>query len=226
MLKFYLIGLLSFYFLPFRADAINDNRTSFCKRDCTMEYNFFRKYSQQGSSLATYSMAIMNFKGHGREKNIPLANRQLLKAARYGEPAAMYQLAYNYLYGLHRKRDLEKAHLWFSRLDKFKTLDSKRFSTLLNRILSNEHTNTYTSVESVFNKIKVIEVEQPIFHVKESSTNIERITISLEFSWSFVLYNAKLQTCYINCTVGASHALIPLIRVVNEQEILKELESI
>jgi len=62
------------------------NDTSLCLRDCKMELQFFRRYAQQGSSIAKLALAIMNYRGQGKYINISAGNSYLIKAARAGEP--------------------------------------------------------------------------------------------------------------------------------------------
>jgi len=221
--KFSLFALL-ICLLPLKVNASQDNSTRFCERDCSMEYNFFKRYARQGSSVANLAMAIMNYQGHGRDKNVSLANRQLISASRAGEPAAMYQLAYNLMFGLYIKQDLEKSLIWFKRANKHGVSKSMKFITLLDSSLNNKNEKIQSSMKSILSEN--IKTEDIVVSVQKSQKPMERISVSQPFYWSFLLYNAKLQTCYINCTLGSSHTLIPTVRLVNEKVLLEDLNKL
>jgi hypothetical protein len=223
MSKFYLI-LLFICLLPLKTYASENENTHFCERDCSMEYNFFRKYARQGSSLANLSMAIMNYQGHGRDQNINLANKQLISAARAGEPAAMYQLAYNLMFGVYITQNLEKSLVWFKKANKNAVVNSSKFITLLNNLLQIENEKTKSSMKNMLSEN--MNTEERSVTIQESNESIERISVTQQFYWSFLLYNAKLQTCYINCTIGSSHTMIPVIHVINEEALLGKIRNL
>ncbi len=210
--------------LPSKLYAYQVDNTYFCERDCSMEYNFFKRYARQGSSLASLSMAIMNYQGHGREKDIDLANRQLINASKAAEPAAMYQLAYNLMFGLYIKQDFNKSLVWFKRANKHGVKKSEKYITLLKSFLNIDNKEVRTSMKSMLRES--INAEEAIISVQQKDEPIERITVSQQFFWSYVLYNARLQTCYVNCTIGSSHTLIPTIHVLNEEVLLAELKKL
>ncbi len=225
MRKFYLIGMIILSSLSVKGFAGVDGNTHYCERDCSMEYGFFRKYAREGSSLASLSMAIMNYQGHGREVNIPLANRQLLIAARAEEPAAMYQLGYNLLHGLYMKQNLEKSLVWFKRADNFNVLNSKRLVVLITNILNGKEDPLKTSVKTTVNQTVTFGSMRLASHEFDSS--IEHITVSLQFEWSAILYHAKSQTCNVNCEmIKFSYALLPLIHLKKEETLMSELERL
>ncbi len=223
MLKFSLLVLLMCLISLKTLASINEN-TKFCERDCRMEYNFFKKYAREGSSLANLSMAIMNYQGHGRLKNIELANKQLIRAARAAEPAALYQLAYNLMFGLYIEQDLNKALLWFKRADKHGVKHSKKYIDLLNDFLTIKNEKIKSSMKNILSEN--MNPEERVVTISENSESMERITITLQFYWSYILYNSRLQTCYVNCTIGSSHTRIPTIHVKNENKILDALTKL
>lgn len=72
-------------------------------------------------------MAIMNYQGHGRSINVELANKQLIRAARASEPAALYQLAYNLMFDLYLEQDLNKSLVWFKKAQYLGVEISKKY---------------------------------------------------------------------------------------------------
>jgi hypothetical protein len=225
------ISLLKFSFtvlllclIPLKTYASNKGNTNFCERDCSMEYNFFKKYAREGSSLANLSMAIMNYQGHGRSKNIELANKQLIRAARAAEPAALYQLAYNLMFGLYIEQDLNKSLIWFKRADKHGVENSKKYIGLLNDFLKIKNEEIKLSMKSIL--IENVNPAERIVNIKDKDESIERISVTQQFYWSFVLYNSELQTCNVNCIMGSSHTMIPIIHVMNENKILDTLTKL
>ena len=223
MLKFSFLVLLM-CLMPLKTLASINENTNFCERDCRMEYNFFKKYAREGSSLANLSMAIMNYQGHGRRKNIELANKQLVRAARAAEPAALFQLAYNLMFGLYIEQDLNKALVWFKRADKHGVKHSMKYIDLLNEFLTIKNEKIKSSMKSIL--IENMNPEERIVTIQEDSDPIERISVTQQFYWSYILYNARLQTCYVNCTLGSSHTRIPIIHVKNENKILNALTKL
>ncbi|MFT5814166.1 MAG: hypothetical protein ACI9VT_001926 [Psychroserpens sp.] len=215
-----LAGFLIGFFL-FNANARSAINYSYCERDCKMEYNFFKTYAREGSSLANLAMAIMNYRGHGREINIPLANKLLIRAARDGEPGAMYQLAYNMMYGLHMEQDLEKALVWFKKTERFNALNTKRNVSLLTLFLSEEQVEKRSSIKALLSKAS--QTKEELLFNKENDDGIEHIAVTHQFYWDYILYNAELQTCTIKCLPTSFNTLVPLIHVVNEQALLNEL---
>ena len=223
MPKFTLLAFL-ICITPIKSIASNDLNTDFCERDCRMEYNFFKTYARDGSPLANFSMAIMNYRGHGRDKNITLANQQLIRSARSAEPVAMYQVAYNSMFGIYLEKDFERALLWFKRANKHDVLNSSKFVTLLKRLLKIEDAKMNSSIHTLLSEN--IDVAERVVKVKNETTSVERITVTADFYWSNIVYHAGLQTCNINCSIGSSHALLPVIYVTNEDDIIEKLENI
>ncbi|TWX47182.1 tetratricopeptide repeat protein [Colwellia hornerae] len=222
MINIKLVGAFLIGYFLFNANAESAINYSYCERDCKMEYNFFKTYARQGSSLANLSMAIMNYRGHGREINIPLANKLLIRAARDREPAAMYQLAYNMMYGLHMEQDLEQALVWFKKTERFNVLNTKRNVNLLTLFLDEEQVEKRSSMKAVFSKVS--QAKEDILFKQENDGDIEHIAVTHQFYWDYILYNAELQTCTVNCLSMSFNTLVPLIHVVNEQALLTELE--
>ena len=68
--------------------------------------------------------------------------------------------------------------------------------------------------------------KEDVFLSQEDDDDIEHLSVTQQFYWNFILYNAKLQTCYVNCLTMSTHTMIPLIHVINEQALLSELESL
>ena len=223
MSKFSFIVLL-FCLLPSKSYAKKGENTNFCERDCVMEYNFFKKYARKGSSLGNLSMAIMNYQAHGRSKNIELANKQLIRAARAAEPAALYQLAYNLMFGLYMKQDLEKSLVWFKRADKHGVVGSIKYIGLLNSFLKIKNEKIKSSMESILSDN--VNTKERIVTLQENSQSMERISVSYQFSWSLVLYHSELQTCNVNCLMSSSNTMFPIMRVVNENTLLAQLKML
>jgi TPR repeat protein len=220
--KFILIAFV-ICIISLETSASNDINTDFCERDCSMEYNFFKTYARDGSPLANFAMAIMNYRGHGRDKNIRLANQQLIRSARAEEPAAMYQLAYNLMFGIYLKQDFEKSLLWFNRANKHGVLNSRKFISVLNSLLKVENENIKSSIQTLLSRN--VDIEERVVALN-NNTSIERITVTPDFYWSYILYHAELQTCNRNCSKSYSHALLPIVYVTNEEEVLDGLTNL
>jgi len=206
----------------YEVNASANSKAKFCERDCSMEYKFFNEYAREGSPLAYFSMAIMNYKGHGREINIELANRQLLISAKKEEPVAMFQLAYNLLFGLYNEQDIERSYRWFKRAETSGVLKAERFVTLLDKVLEGEKNGLNQSRINFSNQIAIDKKET--FFDPIGIQTMEIITIEQMFQWDFVLYNARIQTCNHSCLSPSKHAFLPLISLVNESNLLKQFE--
>jgi len=225
MYKIQIIFILILSILSLKTSASSENNTEFCERDCSMEYRFFKKYAKNGSSLANFSLAIMNYKGHGRKSDIELANKQLLKAAKKNEPAAMYQLAYNLLYGLYGEQNIEKSYLWFKQAKKAGIIGANYYLNVLD-IASGLKSNDSKKKMVQFLK-EVAGTEQETILSSDSLDPTEHITVVGRFSWSFVLYNAKRQACSDkNCEKPSAFSLLPVIRIVNETNLLNKFNTI
>jgi len=193
-----------------------------------MEYNLFRSYAKNGSSIANFSMAMMNYKGHGRDVNIPLANRQLLQSARAEEPIAMYQVGYFLMYGIYMEQDLEKALNWMKKANRFKVLDANERVRFLKRVLADEKNNltNKNSLISYFNKLNEEEKVEAKLSIQSLDPNIEHISIVSEFVWSYVLYIADQQTCNTSsCVPPNRFTVIPRIRIENDQNYFSHLQK-
>jgi hypothetical protein len=225
MYKIQLLFILILSILSLKTSASSENNTNFCERDCSMEYKFFKKYAKNGSSLANFSLAIMNYKGHGRESDIELGNKQLLRAAKKNEPAAMYQLAYNLLYGLYGEQNIEKSYLWFKKAKKSGIVGANHYISVLD-IASGR--NEDDSKHQMIKLLKeVAATKQDTILSSDSTDPTEHITVIGRFNWSFVLYNAKRQACSSeNCEEPSTFSFLPVIRIVNEENLLKKLAAI
>jgi len=175
-----------------------------CESDCTNEFNFFRKYAEQGSSLAEFSLAIMYFRGQGTNVNVVTAKRYLYKAAKAGEPGAQYQLGYFLMHGLYLDKDLERARKWFKRAARKKVLDSSEKIAEIDTLLDAK-----------------METAQSILHVHETAqqqveiNNIERITVTMHANYRQILRAAKAQTCNANCEPYWTTVLAPMITLTS-----------
>lgn len=223
VLKISLIVLLMCS-LPYKASASQDENTHFCKSDCTMEYNLFKKYARKGSALANLSMAIMNYQGQGRAKNFKLAKKQLISAARAGEPAAMHQLGYNLLFGLYIKQDIEKSLIWFQRAFKQGVENSEKYIIVINDFLKIENEKTKSTLKNVLSENK--KTQERNVTLQDSNDSIEHISVTFRFDWSFVLHDAEQQTCHMNCNLGFSHTLFPIIHLINEKALLDNFKKL
>ena len=74
--------------------------------------------------------------------------------------------------------------------------------------------------------IKDLKPKERIVTIEGNSELIERITVTQPFYWRFVLYNSRLQTCSRHCEPGSFMAQIPIIHVMNENEILDALTKL
>jgi len=177
--------------------------TQFCKSDCKTEYNFLRKYSEQGSSLADFAMAIMLYQGEGVEKNITKANRHLMRAAKKGEPGAQYQLAFFYEHGLFKPQNIKQARKWYYLAGRQHTLDAKeKVKQLDGYIKSDAYKASETKTEAQNESSIVIDMEK-----------IERISISFQADYRQILKAAKIQTCNANCEPYWDSILAPILKL-------------
>ncbi|MCG7530474.1 sel1 repeat family protein [Psychrobium sp. MM17-31] len=181
---------------------------SLCESDCTTEYQFFRKYTEQGSSLAEFAMAIMLYQGIGVEQNIEKANRHLARAARKGEPGAQYQLGYFYEHGLFKAKNLKSARKWYYLASRKNTLDAKDKVAKLDELLEHRDQNSTedTVGDSAVNS-----------DIKSGSSNLasaaERITVVMQADYRQILKAAKIQTCNANCDPYWTNVLAPILKL-------------
>lgn len=179
-----------------------------CESDCKNELQFFRKYSQKGSSLADFSLSIMYYRGIGTERNVKTATRLLYKAARAGEPGAQYQLGYFLMHGLYLEQDLERSRAWFKRALKKNTLDSKVKIAEIDNLISNNERPILPTIEALSNKQNKNSVTP--------HTQIERITVMLNVDYRQILEAAEAQACkHESCSPNWTHVLAPLIKLVD-----------
>lgn len=225
MSKFqYLIFIMVVYAAAFsldanaRADEVGEEATAWCERDCSNEYHFFKRFAGQGSSLANLSLAIMNYRGHGREVDIEAGNRFLYKAAKANEPLAMYQFGYFLLYGLYVEQDIERALGWFKKASQHNIANSKQMVSLIERYLAGEQSTQFEQIKRI-----LTQQAQPspsmTGYQENRNGDIERISVVHGFTWEQAMIIAKQQTCKINCDVQWGFMLYPRIRVQNEQQL-------
>lgn len=182
--------------------------TSLCESDCTTEYQFFRKYTEQGSSLAEFAMAIMLYQGIGVEQNIEKANRHLARAARKGEPGAQYQLGYFYEHGLFKAKNLNSARKWYYLASRKNTLDAKDKVARLDKIFESQESNRVNS--------KLIEAPELSGISAKASSSVtvkERITVVMQADYRQILKAAKIQTCNANCDPYWTNVLAPILKL-------------
>ncbi|NQZ08759.1 MAG: sel1 repeat family protein [Algicola sp.] len=110
------------------------HKNYFCQTDCTMEFNFFRRYAENGSSMAHLMLAIMYYRGKGTDINIEAGSRHLYRAAEKKEPAAMFQLGYLLMHGVYMEKDLERAKRWLQKAEKFNQVGAKAQLAVLERM--------------------------------------------------------------------------------------------
>lgn len=175
-----------------------------CESNCKNEFNFFRKYAEQGSSLASLSLAIMYYRGQGTDVNVQTATRHLYKAARAGEPGAQYQLGYFFEHGLYLNQDLVKARNWYKQAGRKNTLDAKEKVRQLNQVLEN-NTTTAPTRQTSKNAVKTPAI---VDH-----KTIEKITVVMHADYRQILKAAKAQTCNANCEPYWNSILAPLIKL-------------
>ena len=208
-----------------RVDGVGEEATSWCERDCSNEYHFFKRFAGQGSSIANLSLAIMNYRGHGREIDIEAGNRFLFKAAKANEPLAMYQFGYFLLYGLYVEQDIERSLGWFKKASQHNILNAKQMASLVERYLAGEQSAQFEQVKAI-----LIQKAQPSAlmtgYQENQNGDIERISVIHGFTWEQALIIAKQQTCKINCDVQWSFMLYPRVRAVNEQQLFDLMASL
>ena len=113
--------------------ATQDDKLRFCDSDCTSEFQFFRKFSREGSSLAHHSLSTMYLLGMATDKNVKVGLRHLNKAVKANEPAAIFQKAYFYHRGIFLEQNTDKALLLY---EKAKRLRVKGATEKLSLLLS------------------------------------------------------------------------------------------
>ncbi|MGB0835682.1 MAG: tetratricopeptide repeat protein [Psychrobium sp.] len=201
--------VLASVFASSSVGAMSESKlTSLCESDCTTEYQFFRKYTEQGSSLAEFAMAIMLYQGIGVEQNIEKANRHLARAARKGEPGAQYQLGYFYEHGLFKAKNLKSARKWYYLASRKNTLDAKDKVARLDEILESKESNRGNS--------KLIEESELSGISAKASSSVtvkERITVVMQADYRQILKAAKIQTCNANCDPYWTNVLAPILKL-------------
>jgi len=186
-----LLGLLSFSIFTTSPILASNNGIieKLCSMDCKSEFRFFRRYAQQGSSLADLSLGVMFLRGQGTEVNIPTGKRYIIRAAKAGEPGAQYQLGYLFMYGIYMPQDLEKATNWFKRAVKSKVPGAQKKVDLIESMLSKEgikNTREYFAKQAVVS---------PKALKKDNDKNMEVITVTFVASYKHILEAARAQTC-------------------------------
>jgi len=210
-----------FIFTCTSVTASQQTNTDLCNNDCKMEYQFFNRYAREGSSIAYLSMAIMNYRGHGRDININLANKLLTRAARNGEPAAQYQLGYFLMHGMYMPQDKQKALCWFKKSARYNLLDSHDQLATLTKELALYNSNVH-SLQSIGNNLIVSNLDNrfdeknkiQFNEANKSGFNVDEIiSINANFKWTDVLDAAKQQTCnHPSCKSRTiTKALVPRI---------------
>ena len=199
-------------------DEIGKEATAWCERDCSNEYHFFKRFAGQGSSLANLSLAIMNYRGHGREIDIEAGNRFLYKAAKANEPLAMYQFGYFLLYGLYVEQDIERALGWFKKASQHNIANAKQMVNLVERYLAGEQSAQLKQVKAILAQQAQASPSMTGYQENQNG-DIERISVVHGFTWEQALIIAKQQTCKINCDVQWGFMLYPRIRALNEQQL-------
>ncbi len=133
MYKLLLLGIFALMLSLPTAASDKNHKNYFCETDCTMEFNFFRRYADNGSSMAHLMLAIMYYKGKGTDINIEAGSRHLYRAAEKKEPAAMFQLGYLLMHGIFMEKDLERAEHWLKKAEKFNQVGAKAQLAILER---------------------------------------------------------------------------------------------
>jgi hypothetical protein len=208
--KILFIGLFTFLLfttLPSQATS-NDMIQGLCSIDCKSEFQFFKRYAKQGSSLADLSLAVMYFRGQGTEVNIPVGKRYLERAAKAGEPGAEYQLGYLLMHGIYMPQDIERSLNWFKRAVKYKVPGAKKKVATIERILSKDGLikEKYQYKKQVIDRTPKTE--------KYNTQNIEVITVTFTASYKHILEAARAQTCNTNspsCQAQWKSIIAPLI---------------
>jgi len=223
MSRYLLIPLLflSFFYV---GESKSQENTLWCERDCKMEYQFFKRYAKEGSSLASLSLAIMNYRGHGRDVDVSTANRLLLKAAREEEPVAMYQLGYFFMFGLYVEQDFTRAMMWLKRASNHRIGNAEQLVGLLENHLNGVKSDKDESAMKVL-ATKAVMAQQMYEQLPNNMPKnaVERITVVHSFDWSHALVIAKQQTCRINCDRRWGSMLFPRIKSTNEAALLEAL---
>ena len=204
--------------------AFGKESQTWCERDCSYEYHFFKRFAGQGSSLANLSLAIMNYRGHGREIDVEAGNSYLFKAARAEEPLAMYQVGYFLLYGLYVKQDIERSLTWFKKASQHNIFNSGQMVRLLEGYLSGEKTEQVKQIAKILEQ-PALSADSLTGYKENEKGDIERISVVLGFTWEQALEVARQQTCKTNCDTLWGYMLYPRIRVVNEQPLLDLVAS-
>jgi TPR repeat protein len=205
-----------------KAGELSDD-TMWCERDCKYEYIFFKRFAEDGSSLANLALSIMNYRGHGREVDINAGNRFLFKAARAEEPAAMYQLGYFLLYGLYMEQDFERALIWLKRARANKIGNAAELVAMLENTMTDQTSDKSKMIMEVLTQ--PTEPAEKLHGHGSANDGVERISVVQSFSWDHTLTIAKQQTCRIqsNCGIRWGYMLFPRIKAINEQALIEVL---
>ena len=203
LLVFLFISILTTQ--PLQASS-NAKIEQLCAIDCKSEFMFFRRYAEQGSSLAELSLAIMYLRGQGTEVNIPVGKRFLMRAAKAGEPGAQYQLGYLLMYGIYMPQDIEKSLGWFKRAVKSKVPGAQQKVNSIENMLD---TKGIKGVNEHYAKQLLTSPEG-----SDSEQHIEVITVTFEANYKHILEAARAQTCNsdnYSCHLKWNSVIAPII---------------
>jgi len=202
--------------------GLDDDRL--CKADCKYEYRMFRKYAQKGSSIALYSVGIMQLRGQGTEKNNELGFKHIQRAAIAGDPGANAQMGYFYLFGLYTEFNLESAQRHLNFAAEKGVGESQRVLDLITsyqQSKSNMYDMGASQPTEVEKKDKLGTVKG---YVTEEDGFVEVIQVSSGLNYRDTLAAAQSQVCKsVTCDYFAKIAFVPKIRIANELERLAQL---
>ena len=188
--------------------------TSLCKSDCKMEFNFFRKYSKQGATLADLALSVMYHKGQGTKVNHKMGNRYLKRAAKSGEPGAQYQLGYFLQHGIFMERDLKRAEYWMTKASAWNLRDARARLAVIRE--QREHETS--AAESVASTSAKSQKQALTTYSPPKEEDLEVIKISFKFDYRAVLEAARSQTCNTNFVDPWEHdVMAPMILLKSDQ---------
>ncbi|WP_448566268.1 tetratricopeptide repeat protein [Thalassotalea ganghwensis] len=195
--------------------AANQNveEYKYCQSDCEYEVKMFRKYMNQGSSIAEFSLGLMMLQGKGTEQNIEQGIRHIRSAALAKEPSAEFQLGYFYLFGLYVNQDFELAKKFLERAKLRKVKSASKYLSLMS---GKEQKSQLVTVAS--------QLTHKVNENLSMPNSVEVITVSAGFTYYEIMEAARIQSCPTNtCGPWWSVVLMPMVKLANEDEVLSTI---
>lgn len=209
-LSAFLFTFLCTFYSPITV-AVN---TSFCATDCKYEFNMFRTYARQGSSLAKLNLGIMYIQGKGTERNIESGIRYISNAAQDKEPAAAYQLGYMYLFGMYVKQDIERAKVLLKKAQVRGVVDAGKYLKFIEQSERGVSQTVNMNKDHDIEKKKELAKEIKKAEQRAREGDMEVIVVDGRYDYTTLVEAAKAQACTEkSCGPKWHFVLMPIIKL-------------